>query len=293
MPRSSMTYRYACIALQATIYNRKWNFFPLLPTRHHQTSTVDTCLQWDNYSPSPQASLCSKHFKPECFQTGGKKKVLKRSAVPSLFDFPHHLQPRPLKERRILNRAEATTPPDVAEVNNVQSQQITSHDLLSWVTTVAIYCHVISLTWNSEVLDGTAVVTLPWCTASSVSDLVPASQETPKEHQRNVAMPHSGCYVKDCRVCCAVVAYIAGFVVWSVSDKFPYADWKTSMRHSQHDPCQVVSLIALKNYKSDGNYDSMSGLIYSSGSVTAIVLETEQQTRSKIISYPLQHTWQQ
>ena len=62
------------------------------------------------------------------------------------------------------------------------------------------------------------------------------------------------------------------------------------MRHSQHDPCQVVSLIALKNYKSDGNNDSMSGLIYSSGSVTAIVLETEQQTRSKIISYPLQHT---
>ena len=91
-----------------------------------QTNTVDTCLQWDNYSPSPQASLCSKHFKPECFQTGGKKKVLKRSAVPSLFDFPQHLQPRPLKERRILNRAEATTPPDVAEVNNVQSQQITS-----------------------------------------------------------------------------------------------------------------------------------------------------------------------
>ena len=57
---------------------------------------MDTCLQWDNYSPSPQASLCSKHFKPECFQTGGKKKVLKRSAVPSLFDFPQHLQPRPL-----------------------------------------------------------------------------------------------------------------------------------------------------------------------------------------------------
>ena len=106
------------LCLQATIYNRKWNFFPLLPTRHHQTSTVDTCLQWDNYSPSPQASLCSKHFKPECFQTGGKKKVLKRSAVPSLFDFPQHLQ--------LKNRAEATTPHDVAEVNNVQSQQITS-----------------------------------------------------------------------------------------------------------------------------------------------------------------------
>ena len=69
-----------------------------------------------------------------------------------------------------------------------------------------------------------SVVTLPRCTASSVSDLVPASQETPKEHQRNVAMPHSGCYVKDCRVCCAVVAYMAGFVVRSVSDKFPYAD---------------------------------------------------------------------
>ena len=138
--------------------------------------------------------------------------------------------------------------------------------LLSWVTMVAIHCHVISLTWrnvwmigeitkygNSEVPDGTAVVTLAWRTASSVSDLVPASQETPKEHQRNVAMPHSGCYVKDCRVCCAVVAYIAGFVVWSVSDKFPYADWKTSMRHSQHDPCQAVSLISLKIYKSDGN----------------------------------------
>ena len=77
---------------------------------------------------------------------------------------------------------------------------------------------------NSEVPDGTAVVTLAWRTASSVSDLVPVSQETPKEHQRNVAMPHSGCYVKDCRVCCAVVAYIAGFVVRSVSDKFPCAD---------------------------------------------------------------------
>ena len=33
---------------------------------------------------------------------------------------------------------------------------------------------------NSEVPDGTAVVTLAWRTASSVSDLVPASQETQK-----------------------------------------------------------------------------------------------------------------
>ena len=60
-------------------------------------------MRLDGYNPSAQDSLCSRHFEPEYFQTGTKTKILLRSAQPTLFDFPKHLQPRPLKERRVLN----------------------------------------------------------------------------------------------------------------------------------------------------------------------------------------------
>ena len=93
-------------------------------------------------------------------------------------------------------------------------------------------------------------------------------------------MPHCGCFVRDCTVCCAVVAYIAGFVVRSVSERFPCAHCNSAMRHSQDDPCPALSLITIKNYKTYQECNSASGLIYPSGSVMTIVLETEQQLRS-------------
>ena len=77
-----------------------FHYIPKEPTRRKQWIHN---MRRDNYNPSAQDSLCSRHFEPNCFQTGGKLGTLKRNAMPTLFDFPQHLQPKPFKERRVLN----------------------------------------------------------------------------------------------------------------------------------------------------------------------------------------------
>ena len=135
---------------------------------------------------------------------------------------------------------------------------------------------------NCQAQYDTAVVTLPWRTASSVSDLTPASEHDSSSEglQQSFEMPHTGCFVRDCRVCCAIIAYIAGFVVRSVSERSPCEDCNSAMIHSQNDPCTALALITIKNYKTYKECNSASGLIYPSGSVMAIVMETERQLRS-------------
>lgn len=44
------------------------------------------------WMPGPRDVLCSEHFKDEEFDKTGQTRRLKRSAVPSLFDYPPHLQ---------------------------------------------------------------------------------------------------------------------------------------------------------------------------------------------------------
>lgn len=56
------------------------------------------------FIPSNSSRLCSAHFEDSAFEIGGIIKLLKKDAVPTLFDFPAHLQPNPPKRRRVISK---------------------------------------------------------------------------------------------------------------------------------------------------------------------------------------------
>jgi len=59
-----------------------------------------------NYKPKPYDSLCSTHFTQDCFTrpTSGTYKLLKKTAIPTIFDFPEHLKEKVKLVRRPLHR---------------------------------------------------------------------------------------------------------------------------------------------------------------------------------------------
>jgi len=50
-------------------------------------------MRRDNFTPSKQSKLCSKHFTNDCYDISpwSSQKKLKNDAIPSIFDFPTHL----------------------------------------------------------------------------------------------------------------------------------------------------------------------------------------------------------
>ena len=64
------------------------------------------------WKPTNASFLCSKHFTPECFydspsqfvQVNGQRRKLKPTSVPSLFDFPKHLQNNKKKRQSPVKR---------------------------------------------------------------------------------------------------------------------------------------------------------------------------------------------
>lgn len=54
-----------------------------------------------NFKPTKSSVICSAHFRETDFIKNNRGWVLKHDAVPSVFEnFPAHLQPKPIKERR-------------------------------------------------------------------------------------------------------------------------------------------------------------------------------------------------
>jgi len=51
----------------------------------------------DKWVPTKNSVICSKHFQNEDFQPTAEhrqKRELKQTALPTIFDFPEHLQPK-------------------------------------------------------------------------------------------------------------------------------------------------------------------------------------------------------
>jgi hypothetical protein len=68
--------------------------------------------------PNKNTVLCSKHFQPEDFEASAEhrqRRDLKRTAVPSIFDLPEHLQPKKVKLRK----------PPIGRVVDVQVEDAT------------------------------------------------------------------------------------------------------------------------------------------------------------------------
>ncbi|KAL4153523.1 hypothetical protein QTP88_001356 [Uroleucon formosanum] len=58
-----------------------------------------------DFKPTSSSTLCSLHFNKNDFYLAvvSGKQMLKKSAIPTVFNFPNHLTPK-IKERRILQR---------------------------------------------------------------------------------------------------------------------------------------------------------------------------------------------
>ncbi|CAH1981425.1 unnamed protein product [Acanthoscelides obtectus] len=61
-------------------------------------------IRRENFTSSTTTVICGKHFTPEDYEVNVHgNNVLKKSAVPSEFDFPAHLKKEP-RHRRVLKR---------------------------------------------------------------------------------------------------------------------------------------------------------------------------------------------
>ena len=57
-------------------------------------------LRRNGFKPTKSSLICSKHFREDDFHQGEKRRKLKSNAVPTIFDFPAHLQKAPTPSRR-------------------------------------------------------------------------------------------------------------------------------------------------------------------------------------------------
>ncbi|KAK7174844.1 hypothetical protein R3I93_001903 [Phoxinus phoxinus] len=68
-------------------------------------------MRWQNWWPTGNSVLCSDHFEKDCFEQMGSHKRLRKNAVPTIFNFPKHLQWKvPAVKRRSLNRKPVEVP---------------------------------------------------------------------------------------------------------------------------------------------------------------------------------------
>ncbi len=135
---------------------------------------------------------------------------------------------------------------------------------------------------NCESRDNTSVPTVAWRNAASAFDYI-VSTPNSSAASDDFEMPHaSGCVVKNCQMCSAILAYIAGYQVRVIVKTLPCADCVSALHHSDSDPCPQMSLISIKSFNKDNvmNYNGFKGLVCPSGSVMTIVAATEKSIRS-------------
>ncbi|XP_069770951.1 THAP domain-containing protein 2-like, partial [Narcine bancroftii] len=63
--------------------------FPSNPRRRMEWIQL---VRRENFKPSKHTFLCSKHFEKTCFDRTGQTRRLREDAIPTIFDFPPHIQ---------------------------------------------------------------------------------------------------------------------------------------------------------------------------------------------------------
>jgi hypothetical protein len=89
-------------------------------------------------------------------------------------------------------------------------------------------------------------------------------------------MHDKGCVAKDCLVCGAAIAYIAGYYVRSMQRVVKCVLCKFALIHSEEDPCVDSSLISFKDYCPD---ETDKGLMVPSGSLCKMLFLCEKVFR--------------
>ncbi|KAF4529836.1 hypothetical protein B566_EDAN017933, partial [Ephemera danica] len=95
-------------------------------------------LRRDNFKPTNGSTLCSKHFDSDCFEKSGwtTRANLKQGSIPTIFDFPEHLQrnvakrkpPKQRDEPHPKKSIEANTEPSSDDDNRLGDHEANSHD---------------------------------------------------------------------------------------------------------------------------------------------------------------------
>lgn len=100
-------------------------------TFHFFPKDANLCKKWtvalrrENFKPSATTRLCSEHFKATDFDDDGFRRRLRRGVVPSVFNFPEHLQPKatPCRTRNLIRQQPLPT----QTTNKIRSQDARSH----------------------------------------------------------------------------------------------------------------------------------------------------------------------
>ncbi|GCC29250.1 hypothetical protein chiPu_0007688 [Chiloscyllium punctatum] len=80
---------YGCTAVYRKNTNTSFHRFPSNPWRRTEWIRL---VRRENFKPSKHTFLCSKHFEQTCFDRTGQTRRLREDAVPTIFDFPPHMQ---------------------------------------------------------------------------------------------------------------------------------------------------------------------------------------------------------
>ncbi|XP_059827814.1 THAP domain-containing protein 2-like isoform X1 [Hypanus sabinus] len=80
---------YGCTAVYRKNTNTSFHRFPSNPRRRMEWIQL---VRRENFKPSKHTFLCSKHFEQTCFDRTGQTRRLREDAVPTIFDFPPHIQ---------------------------------------------------------------------------------------------------------------------------------------------------------------------------------------------------------
>lgn len=95
--------------------------FPL--SRPDVLSLWIRAVRLENFKPTANTVICSDHFTDDIYlESSLNKKLLKKEAVPSIFQFPKHLKAEPSRRRKlnrvcIASTSAETNAMDVSEVN--------------------------------------------------------------------------------------------------------------------------------------------------------------------------------
>ncbi|XP_055520024.1 THAP domain-containing protein 3-like isoform X2 [Leucoraja erinacea] len=80
---------YGCTAVYNKNTDTSFHRFPRNPRRRMEWVQL---VRRENFHPTSHTFLCSKHFEQTCFDRTGQTRRLRENAVPTIFDFPPHVE---------------------------------------------------------------------------------------------------------------------------------------------------------------------------------------------------------
>ncbi|XP_058468913.1 THAP domain-containing protein 6-like [Solea solea] len=106
--------------------------FHLFPKTRERRRKWELALRRDSFAASDRTLLCSEHFRSEDFDRTGQTVRLKDGVVPSIFDFPAHLQKSVATRRTTTSRrAEGDLPVNLMPMNLMPDVEATGESSLS------------------------------------------------------------------------------------------------------------------------------------------------------------------